>query len=304
MLSAMTGDTAHEAHTVETCANCGAALSGDFCAACGQSREDIKRPALSLVTDTLDGLFAWDGRMLTTLRHLYTQPGKVAREYADGRRQRFTPPIRLYLIVSLVFFAAMTVSGVRIIAVDTSMTDNGPGISLTMFQPAGDSEPIRLTEEERDAFVVRARELGNSNLIIDLALRAAEHPGEIETKSSAAANQALILMVLVFIIMNLALHPRTRVIEHVIHALYYHAAFLPIAGALVIIAVQVDLPAIAGVSLLAAANLLSITAYCLFDRGFYGSSWLGAILRSLVIAVAYSMTAVALALGLVLVASM
>ena len=43
---------------VEACANCGAPLSGDYCARCGQSREDIRRPALSLVTDTLETLAA------------------------------------------------------------------------------------------------------------------------------------------------------------------------------------------------------------------------------------------------------
>jgi len=32
----------------------------------------------------------------------------LTREYLDGRRQRYTPPLRLYLVVSLLFFVAMS----------------------------------------------------------------------------------------------------------------------------------------------------------------------------------------------------
>ncbi|MEE2566958.1 DUF3667 domain-containing protein [Hyphobacterium marinum] len=288
----------------QTCANCGAILTGAYCAECGQSREDINRPFWTLATDTLDGLFSWDGRLLTTLRQLYTRPGRVARDYADGKRQSFTPPIRLYLIVSLVFFAAMTLSGVRIIAVNTSMSEAGPGISLTMFQPPGTSEPLNLTDEEREDFYALARGLGNPESVIRIALRAAEDPRGTEEKTAAAANQALILMVFVFILMNMALHPRTAVIRHVIHALYYHAAFLPVAGFLLIIAVWLDLPTGLALGLIAAASLASLSAYTLFDRGFYGSSWIGAVLRSLVILVVYSATTILVVTALILVATL
>lgn len=290
--------------SAQNCANCGAPLVGEFCAHCGQSREDLRRPIWGLAADTLDGLFSWDGRLLTTLRQLYTRPGRVARDYADGKRASFTPPVRLYLIVSLVFFAAMTVSGVRIVAVNTQMTDNGPGISLTMFQPPGTSEPIRLTDEERTEFLERARELGSPEPIIEVALRAAENPSEIEDKAAAAANQALIMMVLVFIVMNMALHPRTRVIDHVIHALYYHAAFLPVAGVILITAIRFDLPTGPALALVGAASTASIVGYYLFDRGFYGSSWWGAILRSLAISVAYTFTVITMAMLLILVATL
>lgn len=279
-------------------------MSDAFCAHCGQSREDLNRPFWTLATDALDGLFSWDGRLLTTLRQLYTRPGRVARDYADGKRASFTPPVRLYLIVSLVFFAAMTLSGVRIIAVNTSMSESGPGISLTMFQPPGTSEPLRLTEEEREEFYALARELGSPDNVVRIALRAAEDPRGIEQKTAAAANQALILMVFVFILMNMVLHPRTRIIGHVVHALYYHAAFLPVAGAILIVAVWLDLATGPAFGLIGAASLASLTAYTLFDRGFYGSSWWGAVLRSLVIMVVYSTTTILVAIALIMLATL
>lgn len=297
--------TQAEVHqTSETCANCGAPLSGEFCASCGQSREDLRRPIWGLAADTLDGLFSWDGRMLTTLRQLYTRPGKVARDYADGKRASFTPPVRLYLVVSLVFFAAMTVSGIRIIAVDTAMTANGPGVSVTLFQPPGTNEPLRLSEIERTDFLDNARNLGIPDSMAGVILYAAEHPAEIESKASAAANQAMVLMVLVFIVMNMALHPRVRVIEHVIHALYYHAAFLLAACVVLLVTIPLRLPLPVSLALVGSASLVSLAAYYLFDRGFYGSIWWGALLRALAISIGYTISVIALIVLLVVVVTL
>ncbi|MHA6287185.1 DUF3667 domain-containing protein [Maricaulis sp. CAU 1757] len=100
------------------CANCGAALTGPYCSQCGQHERDIRRPAWTLLTDSVGDIFTWDGRFLTTLRAALVDPGRLARRYADGQRARFTPPVRLYLLVSLAFFAAMASFDMRVLAVD------------------------------------------------------------------------------------------------------------------------------------------------------------------------------------------
>jgi hypothetical protein len=61
-----------------------------------------------LLADSLGEAFDVDGRMFRTLRLLFGRPGALTREYLDGRRQRYTPPLRLYLVVSLLFFVAMS----------------------------------------------------------------------------------------------------------------------------------------------------------------------------------------------------
>ena len=292
------------AHASPNCANCGAEVSEQFCPRCGQSRDDIKRPFWSLATDTLDGLLSWDGRLLTTLRQLYTRPGQVARDYADGKRSSFTAPVRLYVIVSLVFFAAMTISGVRIFAVDTVSTETGPGVSITMFQPPRTNEPPAFTAEERAEMTASASELGVDPFWINLGLYAADHPSEVESKAAAAANQAMILMVFVFILVNMALHPHARIIEHTIHALYYHAAFLPIAGAVLIVGVYMNMSLSVALAVLVAGLICSMAAYYLFDRGFYGSSWWGAILRAVTMSTVYGFAMVCLSLGLIVLATL
>ncbi|MEM7611342.1 MAG: DUF3667 domain-containing protein [Pseudomonadota bacterium] len=50
----------------------------------------------------------FDGRAARTLRTLFLHPGRVTVEYLAGRRVRYTPPFRLYLVLSVVFFLTMS----------------------------------------------------------------------------------------------------------------------------------------------------------------------------------------------------
>jgi len=45
-----------------------------------------------------------DGRMVKSLSLLLTRPGFLSREYIRGRRVSYTSPVRMYLIISLLFF--------------------------------------------------------------------------------------------------------------------------------------------------------------------------------------------------------
>jgi hypothetical protein len=80
------------------CLNCGAALAGDFCQSCGQSARSLRRPFWALIGESLETLFALDGRVARTVPALMLRPGRVSRDYLDGRRARFIQPFRLYVL--------------------------------------------------------------------------------------------------------------------------------------------------------------------------------------------------------------
>lgn len=301
----MTGETIRGQAQGEACANCGAAMQGDFCARCGQSREDIKRPVWSLATDTLDGLFAWDGRLLTTFRQLFTRPGRVARDYMDGRRQSFTPPVRLYLVVSLIFFAAMTVSGIRIVAVEVSVENgNDSSVFVTLFQPPRDEALPVLSPEEQAEVIDYLNSENITGHWETIAVRAMNDPELLESQTAAASSQAMILMVVIFALLCAVLHPRRRIIEHAVYALYFHAALLLPFAAVVIVGVHTDPPLWAAIAILVASVVSLNGGVALYDRGFYGSSWFGAILRSIAICMAYVTLSVVVALGLIYVSAL
>jgi len=93
--------------TDPNCLNCGAPLAGEFCQDCGQGAQSIQRPFWSLAGESLETFFAIDGRIARTLPDLMLRPGRITRAYLDGKRARFIPAFRLYVLASFVFFVLM-----------------------------------------------------------------------------------------------------------------------------------------------------------------------------------------------------
>jgi hypothetical protein len=86
------------------CKNCGAVLAGEYCATCGQPA-DVSIPSVAkLLVDALGDLYNFDSRLWRSLALLLFRPGRLTREYLEGRRARYSPPFRMYVVMSLVFF--------------------------------------------------------------------------------------------------------------------------------------------------------------------------------------------------------
>jgi hypothetical protein len=92
---------------VVTCSNCGTQLIGEFCHACGQKRfvESDRRFShlLHLFVSSATDL---DGRIWRTVRALLFHPGRLSREYFDGRRARWISPVSLFLAISVIYYIA------------------------------------------------------------------------------------------------------------------------------------------------------------------------------------------------------
>jgi hypothetical protein len=57
-----------------------------------------------LVTDAFGDLLELDSRLWQTLIPLLIRPGQLTADYLQGKRARFMPPFRMYLVLSLLFF--------------------------------------------------------------------------------------------------------------------------------------------------------------------------------------------------------
>lgn len=89
------------------CRNCGSPLRGAFCHSCGQKDDDYRRPLLTLSNEFLGDVFQWDSRVLRSIIPFLVMPGTLTRAYMRGRRQQYISPLRLYLVISIVFFIAL-----------------------------------------------------------------------------------------------------------------------------------------------------------------------------------------------------
>ncbi|MGH8089325.1 MAG: DUF3667 domain-containing protein, partial [Stenotrophomonas sp.] len=88
------------------CENCATPLQGDFCHHCGQSAHSPVRSFGHAVEEVFESFWHLDGRIFRTLQQLLL-PGRLAAAYLAGHRTRYIPPIRLFVILSvLTFFVA------------------------------------------------------------------------------------------------------------------------------------------------------------------------------------------------------
>ena len=89
---------------VEVCLNCGTALGGQYCGSCGQRAASRLISIWELLRDAFGDLLELDSRLWRTLIQMMIRPGKLTRDYLEGRRARYMPPFRMYLVLSIVFF--------------------------------------------------------------------------------------------------------------------------------------------------------------------------------------------------------
>jgi len=88
----------------ELCLNCGTTLSGQYCGNCGQRASSRLISIWQLLREAFGDLLELDSRVWRTLIPLTIRPGMLTRDYLEGRRARFMPPFRTYLVLSIIFF--------------------------------------------------------------------------------------------------------------------------------------------------------------------------------------------------------
>ncbi len=92
------------------CLNCGAPLTGAYCAGCGQPAH-IHRSFVSLGHDILHSVFHFDTKLWRTLPELVLRPGRLTRRYIDGERAKFISPMALYLLSVFLMYAVFSFTG-------------------------------------------------------------------------------------------------------------------------------------------------------------------------------------------------
>ncbi len=92
------------------CLNCGTALTGRYCHACGQSAH-VHRTLMSIVHDLAHGVFHFEGKIWRTVPMLVLHPGQLTRRYIAGERARFVSPLALFLFTVFLMFATYSAVG-------------------------------------------------------------------------------------------------------------------------------------------------------------------------------------------------
>jgi len=302
------------------CRNCGALLTGPWCAQCGQRLRDLDRPFLALLGEVLENVLSFDGRAARSLRLLLFQPGELTCRYLAGQRVRFVPPVRLFVIVLVLFFLALEVSGVALVQFRLRPAEtSGAGIvslgageerrnfDLVLLAPAIPREKAqtpRVPAEEQDALRREAAStdrqtqagLAYARRLLQGFERTLQDPAPLNAFLRVWLPRVLFLLIPVFALLLRGLFRRRRYVDHLVFALHLHAFFF--------LAATVMIPlAVAGWSqwagrlwaLVCAAYLLVALRRC-GDRG-----WLATSLRAAALFVFYTIIVMMTLAGLLLV---
>ena len=94
------------------CLNCQHQLpeSASFCPNCGQKSTDGLISLKEFIAKFFDNVFNVNSKIFQTLRWLCI-PAKLTSEYFKGKHKTYYHPIRLYLVMSLIFFAILSFTG-------------------------------------------------------------------------------------------------------------------------------------------------------------------------------------------------
>lgn len=136
------------------CNNCNAPLTGPFCHICGQKDDDLRRPIWTFFKELFNAIFDTDSKIIKTILFLVLIPGGLSRAFMEGKRARFLPPFRLYVVLLFVFFSTLNLADVLIIDIHVE-----PKADNVAAREALEAEAARKAEEITAAQIKDAERL-------------------------------------------------------------------------------------------------------------------------------------------------
>lgn len=110
------------------CLNCGAVLVGPYCHNCGQKGESSIKPFKEAFVAIAENNFNFDSKLINTIIPFIFKPGKLSKEYVQGKRASYIAPIKLYFFCSLVFFGLLSMSSIK----SNMKVNNGNGAKTSI----------------------------------------------------------------------------------------------------------------------------------------------------------------------------
>lgn len=90
----------------EICLNCGFVFTKEdnYCPVCGQENDHKIKSILHFFHNFFSELLNLDSQIFRSIIPFLFRPGRLTLAYTQGKRKKYIPPIRLYLIMSFFYF--------------------------------------------------------------------------------------------------------------------------------------------------------------------------------------------------------
>ena len=276
--------------TAARCLNCGAALTGRYCANCGQTADVHVPSTRELFHEAIEGITHSDSRLWNSLKLLWFKPGKLTQEFVAGRRAAYLPPFRLYLVLSVIFFLAASFYH--------------PELNLAVFTKEGKVQVLTTSEAscdntqfERfvsDAFAQRLRH-GCKMVVRDHGASL----GHVAVSTMPKA-MFILLPLIAFLHMLMYWRPRHRYAEHLLFFLHVQAFFFSAMTLVVLLGNAADAwPRVEGaVQILSLALFGSLPLYTVVAmKRVFNAGWLRTLLKGFALFIVYGVVLEATVVG-------
>lgn len=93
---------------IQLCSNCDTPINDKYCSKCGQKIKDYQPSLNNFILALWDDFVSVDAKLLNTLKALF-KPGRLTLDWVNGKQQRYVHPVRLYIILSILYSTLMFV---------------------------------------------------------------------------------------------------------------------------------------------------------------------------------------------------
>ena len=221
-MSAPTAPLAAQAGAgTERCANCDSPIAQRYCGACGQRAEPTVHSLGHFLRHSTEDLTHADSRLWRTLSALLWRPGYLTAEYLAGRRARYLPPVRLYLVLSLAFFLwAAATNHTSTVALEAP-SEVAQQAAVTV---AG-QDPTRPTDRRCQTDYDGPWQEAMRPLLLAVCRKAATNPSGLSALFLHNLPRAMFLFLplMAALMMLLYLRPRRYYVQHLLLLVHDHA---------------------------------------------------------------------------------
>lgn len=184
-------------HSRARCVGCGAAVTGRYCADCGEHAEPHDYSIKHFVAELLETTAHLDGRVFASFRSLLTRPGQLTTDFLSGKRKTQLGPVQMFVVCNVLYF---------------------------LFLPLALQFPFTSTlrmQTENRSWRTMAKRMVDAK-VADRQERLEEYSARFDEAAHVQGHSLVMLMVPLFAVGVWALHPRARRYygEHLVFSFY------------------------------------------------------------------------------------
>ncbi len=291
----------------QQCLNCGLTLNTvyHYCPRCGQENNDNNVSFGTFIDEFFANYFSFDTKFAKSAIPFLIKPGYLTNRFNEGQRVSYVHPLRLYLIISIIFFFLATWavrSSIEEVALESTILPDDVEEADSTQAFAGLQKILNVLEDETlsdraaldslqslDTFDMDSTAL--TMKIFHQVRRVAQNDLDVFA-GFVLQNMPIMMFLLIplFALMLKLFYIRRKqwlYVQHLVHALHLHAFFLFLLILLVLPYLVFDVSELAAEWINIVITLVLII-YALFSfRRVYQQGWFTTVIKLFMVGLVY-----------------